>query len=150
MTIPKLGRKADHRNRTVRNLLTSLVLHESITTTRAKAISVRAKAERLMTHIRRQDLPARRYAKALLFDDNAVTKLFEDVPSRIGTRTSGFIRLTKMAPRPGDGSEMMRVELLLTPIEEIIAAETKTKTRVRKVAAPAEASAETETTETAA
>jgi large subunit ribosomal protein L17 len=138
MTTPKLGRKADHRNRTVRNLITSLVLHESITTTEAKARALRPKAERLMTHIRRQDIAARRYAKALLFDTNAVTKLFEDVPQRIGDRTSGFVRVTKLAPRPGDGASMVRVELLLTSIEDVIAAETKTRTRVRKVAATPE------------
>lgn len=132
MTLLKLGRKRDHRNRTIRNLATSLVLYEKLTTTEAKAKAVLPKVERLITIARRGDLAARRYAKSVLFDSNAVRKLFEDYPARLGGRTSGFVRLTKQTPRPGDGSSMAQLEVLLTPLEEIIAAETKTTTKVRR------------------
>jgi large subunit ribosomal protein L17 len=49
---------------------------------------------RILTSARTGSLAARRQAKALLFDANAVTKLFEDFPQRWGTRTSGFVRCT--------------------------------------------------------
>ena len=132
MNTPKLGRKTGYRGRTVRNLVTSLVLYEKVRTTDAKADALIPVAERLITSARKGTLDARRRAKALLFDQNAVTKLFEDFPSRYGTRTSGFLRTTKLAPRPGDGASMTLVELNLTPLEEVIAAETNTKISVRK------------------
>lgn len=136
MNTPKLGRKTDNRNRTLRNLVTSLFLYEKIRTTEAKAKAMRPMAERLMTMSRAENsLEARRRAKALLFDSNAVTKIFEDILPRIGTRTSGFVRITKLPVRPGDGSPMAQVELLLTPIEELIEKETKTKVSVRKTKA---------------
>lgn len=138
MSTIKLGRKSANRDRTLRNIVSSLVLYEKVRTTEAKAKAARPMAERLMTISRKGTVDARRRAKALLFDANAVTKLFEDFPQRLGTRTSGFVRVTKLAPRPGDGAAMAQLELLLTPLEEIIAAETKTKTSVRKVKATKE------------
>lgn len=138
MTTPKLGRKSAHRDRTLRNIVSSLVLYEKVRTTEAKAKAARPMAERLITTARKGTVDARRRAKALLFDTNAVAKLFEDFPQRYGTRTSGFVRITKLAPRPGDGSSMAQLELLLTPLEEVIASETKTKTSVRKAAAKKE------------
>jgi large subunit ribosomal protein L17 len=131
----KLGRKAEHRDRTIRNIVSSLVLYEKVRTTEAKAKAARPMAERLMTISRKGTIAARRQAKATLFDTNAVTKLFEDFPQRLGERTSGFVRITKLTPRPGDGAAMAQLELLLTPLEEVIAAETKVKTTVRKTKA---------------
>jgi len=137
-TLPKLGRKKEHRERTIRNLATSLVLYEKVRTTTAKAESVVPLLERLITKARTGSLAARRAAKALLFDPNAVSKLFEDLSQRQGTRTSGFLRVTKLPPRPGDGAAMAQVEFLLTPLETILQAESKTKVSVRKTAAKTE------------
>ena len=132
MTIRKIGRKKAHRERTLRNLATSLVLYEKVKTTEAKAKAVSPLVERLFTHARTNTLSARRYAKALLFDDNAVTKLFEDLTSRQGDRTSGFVRIVKLAPRAGDSARMAQIELLFTPIEEVLQKQTDTKVKVRK------------------
>ena len=132
MTERKLGRKKEHRERTLRNLATSLVLYEKIQTTEAKAKALSPIVERLLSQVIRNTLTARRIAKSLLFDQNAVRKLFEDFPSRQGTRTSGFVRITKLAPRSGDGAAMATMELLITPLEEILKKETKTSVSVRK------------------
>lgn len=128
----KLSRKSGHRKSLTRNLVTSLVLYEAIRTTEAKAKSIVPVAERLITHARTGSLAARRSAKALLFDMNAVRKLFEDFPERYGDRTSGFVRVTKLPSRPGDQASMAKVELLLKPLDEVIEASTKTKLEVRK------------------
>ncbi len=128
----KLSRKTGHRKSLTRNLVTSLVLYETIRTTEAKAKSIVPVAERLITHARTGSLAARRSAKALLFDMNAVRKLFEDFPERYGDRTSGFVRLTKLPTRPGDQAAMAKVELLLTPLDAVIEQSTKTKLAVRK------------------
>jgi large subunit ribosomal protein L17 len=118
-------------------------LYEKVETTEAKAKAVTPMVERLITSARTGTIAARRDAKALLFDMNAVSKLFEDLTTRGGTRTSGFVRITKLPPRPGDGASMAQMELLLTPIEDLIQQESRTKISVRKNAkkveeAPAE------------
>ena len=132
MTESKLGRKREHRERTLRNLVTSLVLYEKINTTEAKAKTIKPIAERLISTAAKGTLDARRYAKSILFDQNAVAKLFEDLPTRQGNRTSGFIRLTKLSARPGDGAPMAQLELLFTPLEEVLQKESQTKISVRK------------------
>jgi large subunit ribosomal protein L17 len=141
MTDRKLGRKKEHRERTLRNLATSLVLYEKIQTTEAKAKTISPIVERLLSNSFKNTLAARRDAKAMLFDMNAVTKLFEDFPTRQGTRTSGFVRITKLNPRPGDGTPMAQVELLLTPLEAVIEQESQTKVKVRKTKPQAEEAA---------
>jgi large subunit ribosomal protein L17 len=135
MTIRKLGRKKENRERTLRNVATSLILYEKIVTTEAKAKALSPMVERLISNSLKGTLAARRDAKALLFDRNAVSKLFEDLPTRSANRTSGFVRLTKLPVRPGDGASMTQMELILTPLEEIIEKESKAKVRVRKTAA---------------
>jgi large subunit ribosomal protein L17 len=135
MSVIKLGRKTGPRNRMLRNLATSLVLYERVLTTEAKAKAAAPKVERLITHARKQTIAGMRELKAVLFDMNAVRKLTEDVNTRLGSRTSGFVRITKAMPRKGDGSSMAYMELILTPLEEVVAAETGTKTKVRKTPA---------------
>lgn len=134
MTTPKLGRKKQHRERTLRNLATSLVLYETVRTTEAKAHAVLPMVERLITKASTGSLDARRTAKAILFDTGAVAKLFEDLETRRGTRTSGFVRLTKLPPRGGDGAAMAQLELLLTPLEAVLQATSGAKVTVRKAA----------------
>jgi large subunit ribosomal protein L17 len=137
-TAKKLGRKSDHRDHVVRNLVTSLVLYEKVRTTHAKAKLALPVAERLLTRARTGTLAARRSALAQLFDTNAVQKLFEDFPERWGTRTSGFVRLTRLAPRAGDNASMAELELLVTPLEQVVAE--KPKAAAAKVVEPAEPS----------
>jgi len=139
MTTPKLGRKKEHRERTLRNLATSLILFEKVRTTEAKAKAITPMVERLITHALTGSLAARRSAKAVLFDMNAVAKLFEDLPSRKGDRESGFVRITKLPPRPGDGSSMAQLELLYTPLEVVLKETTGTAVKVRKTKKSADA-----------
>ena len=123
MSTIKLGRKKEHRERTLRNVATSLLLYEKITTTKARAKAVTPLVERLLSTARQNSLSARREAKSILFDSNAVRKLFEDIITRMEHRTSGFLRLTKVAPRPGDRASMVQLELLITPLEKVIETE---------------------------
>lgn len=142
MTTPKLGRKKEHRERTLRNLATSLILFEKVRTTEAKAKAISPMVERLISQALTGSLAARRIVKAELFDTNAVAKLFEDVSARAGDRTSGFVRITKLPPRPGDGSAMAQLELLYTPLEVILQKETGSTVKVRKSASAATKSEE--------
>lgn len=141
MTEKKLGRKKEHRERTLRNLATSLVLYEKVVTTAAKAKAVTPIVERLISKARGGNLASRREAKRLLFDPNAVAKLFEDMVKRRGERTSGFVRQTKLGSRPGDGAPVVQLELLYTPIAAIVE---KSKPKKAKLAEPEKREKETE------
>lgn len=138
----KLGRKQGHRDRTLRNLATSLFLYEKVVTTKAKAHAVVPMVERLITKARSGEIAGRRAVLAELFDVNAVRKLFLDLEKRQGGRTSGFTRITKLPARHGDGAPLASLELLFTPLETVLADESQTKVRVRKTTKKIEPSAE--------
>ena len=70
----KLGRTAQHRRATLRNMATSLFRHERIETTTAKAKELRPYAERLITLAKRGDLHARRQASAKVQDREVLGK----------------------------------------------------------------------------
>jgi large subunit ribosomal protein L17 len=96
----------------LRNMATSLVLHERIQTTLPKAKELRSVFDRMITLGKRGDLHSRRMALAYLFDDSAVTKVFSDLATRFKTRPGGYTRILKQGPRFGDGADMALIELV--------------------------------------
>ncbi len=119
----KLGRDTAHRRSLVRNLVTSLILEERITTTVAKAKFMRPFAERMITLGKRAGAPAqvlhaRRQAAAFLQSPAAVRKLFDTVSARFGDRNGGYTRLTRLGFRQGDGAELAMIELLGSEIKK--------------------------------
>lgn len=107
-----LSRKYANRKSTLRNLATSLILYERITTTTAKAKELRSIIERLLTVAARNDLVARRRLLAYLFDEKAVKKMFEVLAPRFKNIKSGFVKTYHLGARLGDGAEMMMIELI--------------------------------------
>lgn len=99
-----------------RNLTKELFDHEVIHTTEAKAKSVRPLAEKLITlakHGQQENrVHAQRLAMARLNDPAIVKKLFNELAPRYATRPGGYVRLTKLGPRKGDGAEMVQIELM--------------------------------------
>src|SRR5436190_23327279 len=108
----KLQRRQDHRNALLANLVVSLIEHEQIKTTLAKAKAVRPYAEKLITLGKRGDLHARRLAMAQLRSNDVVHKLFSDVAPRFAEREGGYTRITKLGPRQGDAADMALIELV--------------------------------------
>ncbi|MBV8969002.1 MAG: 50S ribosomal protein L17 [Verrucomicrobia bacterium] len=106
----KLGRKAEHRNLLLANQICSLIEHERIKTTLAKAKAVRPLAERMVTLGKRGDIHARRLAFAVLGQKEAVRKLFAEVAPRAGARQGGYVRIIKLGPRPSDSAPMAFLE----------------------------------------
>src|SRR5207248_5593660 len=100
----KLGRKAEHRNLLLANQVCSLIEHQRIKTTLAKAKAVRPYAERMVTLGKRGDLHARRLAFAFLRQKNAVRKLFAEIAPRSATRQGGYVRIIKLGPRLSDAA----------------------------------------------
>ncbi|MFA5842914.1 MAG: 50S ribosomal protein L17 [Candidatus Gracilibacteria bacterium] len=112
------GREPDHRNALVKNLITSLILHEKIKTTEAKAKAIAPRVERLITKAKSVASGAKlereiiREFKASLFDENASRKLLEELTKRYSDRTSGFTRITHFKNRPGDAAPVVYIELV--------------------------------------
>ena len=108
----KLGRRSDHRRSLLRNMATSLLLHERIDTTVEKAKEVRSVVEKLITLGKRGDLHARRSVSSYIFDDVAVKKVFEEFAKRFGTRPGGYTRILRRGVRIGDAANLATLELV--------------------------------------
>jgi len=95
-----------------RNMATSLVLHERIRTTDARAKELRRIAERMITLGKRGDLHARRQAAAVLRERKATSKVFTELADRYRNIAGGYTRIVKLGPRHGDGAMVSLVELV--------------------------------------
>lgn len=93
------GRPANQRRALLRSLARSLVIHESISTTEAKAKELRPFVERLVTYGKKNTLASRRLAKSRLGDDAAVKKLFTTIAPRYSDRAGGYTRVVKRTRR---------------------------------------------------
>jgi large subunit ribosomal protein L17 len=107
-----LGRMAAHRKALHRNRVTSLFRYERIRTTKAKALSVRRSAEKLITRAKVDNVHNRRIVSARLFDEGIVAKLFNDIALRMKERPGGYTRIIKLGERPGDAAEVVILELV--------------------------------------
>ena len=107
-----LSRTASHRRAVLRNLATSLFLHERIETTEAKAKELRPYAERLISRARKNDLHSRRLVARKIADREVLGKLFSDIAPRYAERPGGYTRILKLGHRKGDAAEMALIELV--------------------------------------
>jgi large subunit ribosomal protein L17 len=108
----KLGRTSSHRWAMLRNLVTSLLEHEKVKTTDAKAKEVRPIAEKMIGLGKRGDLHARRQALAVVRSPGVVHRLFETIAPRYQARNGGYTRIVKLGNRPGDGAPVSIIELV--------------------------------------
>ena len=106
----KLGRTAEHRKALLANQVCSLIQHERIKTTLAKAKAVRPLAERMVTLGKNGSLHARRTAMAVLRQKNAVKKLFDNIAPRSAERAGGYTRIVKLGPRRSDSAPIAFLE----------------------------------------
>src|SRR3970040_1185546 len=100
----KFSRPTSHRLAMFRNLVTDLLKHEQIKTTKAKAKAIRGQAEKMITLGKDGTLAARRQALAYVYDKDVVRKLFDELSERYADRPGGYTRIVKLGPRLGDGA----------------------------------------------
>ena len=112
MPLSKLSRPSDQRRALLRNLVTSLLEHEEVTTTLARAKNAARIAEKMITLAKRGDLHARRQALSYLLDEDVVKKLFDVLGPRYAGRNGGYTRVLKLGQRQGDGAPMAIVQLV--------------------------------------
>jgi large subunit ribosomal protein L17 len=108
----QLGRQTKHRWALFRSLVTSLLDHERIETTAAKAKEIRGFTDRMITLGKNGSLPARRHALSFLRSKAVVSKLFSDVAARFRDRQGGYTRIIRTRRRVGDAAEMVAIELV--------------------------------------
>ena len=108
----KLGRSSSHREAMFRNMVTSIIRHESIRTTDATAKEVRKLADRMITLGKRGDLHARRQALSVVRDKEMVAKLFGELAERFRNRAGGYTRIVKVGYRFGDNAPVSILEYI--------------------------------------
>jgi large subunit ribosomal protein L17 len=106
----KLGRKAGHRKALLANQVCSLIEHQRIRTTLAKAKAVRPLAEKMVTLGKKGSVHARRTAFAVLRQKDAVKKLFDDIVPRSAARNGGYTRIVKLGRRKSDSAPVAYLE----------------------------------------
>ena len=112
----QLNRNSPHRKAMFRNMTVSLVEHEVIKTTLAKAKELRGVAEPLITLAKKDSVANRRLAFSRVRDKSAVGKLFSELGPRYAERPGGYIRILKCGYRAGDKAPMAYVELVDRPV----------------------------------
>jgi len=111
----KLGRKGEHRNMMLANLVCSLILHRRVKTTLAKAKAARSLAEKMVTFAKKGTIHHRRLAVARLHQEDAVRILFKEIAPFYKDRPGGYTRIIKLGQRRGDAAPMAILEWVEEP-----------------------------------
>ena len=130
----KLGRTGEHRNAMLANLVCSLIKHNRVTTTLAKAKAARTVAEKLVTLGKRGTLHDRRLAAARLHQEDAVKILFTQIAPAQKERHGGYTRIVRLGERQGDAAQ----RAILEWVEGPLASEAPAPAAVTETAKPAE------------
>ena len=108
----RLDRTTEHRTAMFRNMVTSLLRHERITTTTPKAKELKRFADKIITLAKRATPHARRIANRDVRDVEVLNKLFGTLADRFKTRPGGYTRLVRVGRRAGDNAELAVIELV--------------------------------------
>jgi len=114
----KLGRTGEHRNAMLANMVCSLIKHNRIQTTLAKAKAARSVAEKMVTLGKSGTISDRRLAAARLRNDEEATRiLFNELAPVFKSRAGGYTRIVQMHQRQGDAAQLAILEWVETPTE---------------------------------
>ena len=110
--IKNLSRTYEHRAALLSNLTCQLIEHKRITTTLAKAKSLRVYAEPIITRSKNDTMHNRRTVFSYLQDKEAIKELFGVIGDKVADRPGGYLRIIKLPRRMGDASDMAMIELV--------------------------------------
>ncbi len=108
----KLNKTSSHRKAMFMNMSNSLIKHEQITTTLAKAKELRRFVEKIITLGKKGDLLSRRKAVSILQDQRMSKKVFEVLAERYKARAGGYTRIIKLGNRFGDNAPTAVIEFV--------------------------------------
>ena len=115
----KLNRNSPQRGALMKGLAISIIEHESVRTTLAKAKEIRGFLEPLVTLAKKNTVANQRIAYARLQSKPAVAKLFNELGPRYADRPGGYLRIIKRGFRAGDKSPAAQIEFVLNDEETI-------------------------------
>ncbi len=115
----KLSRTDSHRKAMTRNMVTSIFKYERIKTTKAKAIEIRKKAEKMITRAKIDSVHNRRIIAKDIQDKAILAKLFTEIAPRFTERKGGYTRILKLGRRVGDAAEIVFLELVERKEKEV-------------------------------
>ena len=146
---PRLGGSAAHQRLILSNLATALFEHGRITTTEAKARTLRPYAEKLVTkakkaHAGENPLHQRREVLKVIRDKGVVHTLFTEIAPLVAERPGGYTRITKIGNRQGDNAPMAVIELVTDAYTPAPAKPAKQEAEPAPAAAPVEEAPEVE------
>lgn len=107
-----LGKKTGHRKSMLSNMACSLIEHKRITTTLAKAKTLRVFIEPILTKSKTDSTHSRRVVFSYLQNKEIVSELFRDIAPKIAERNGGYTRIIRTGNRLGDNAEMCLIELV--------------------------------------
>lgn len=108
----KLKRDISARRSLLRNLVTSVITEERVTTTIPKAKAAKPLVDKIITLGKRDTLHSRRQAASFLMTPASVKKLFDKLAPRFASRAGGYTRIVRLGFRKGDGAELCMLELM--------------------------------------
>lgn len=95
------------------NLITSLIVHERIQTTQAKAKAIQPHVDRLIINAKkREKKEAIRMLNQVLHSELSSKKVMNELIQRYSERSSGFTRITLIKFRAGDAAPLVQIELV--------------------------------------
>ncbi|MFA4888476.1 MAG: 50S ribosomal protein L17 [Candidatus Omnitrophota bacterium] len=115
----QLNRSTSWHHATLKSLVRSLLIHQSIKTTLTKAKAARPLAEKLIGLAKKNTLAAKREAFSILGSHQLVSLIFKEFGQRFAQRQSGFIRIINLGNRRGDNAKMVIFQLSEIKIKEI-------------------------------
>lgn len=111
-SLRKLGRRTDHRNAMLRNLVQSVLENGRIETSVTRAKEAQRLTDKMISLAKKGDLHSRRQALAFIYKKEVVEKLFDEYGPKYKERNGGYTRVLRVGPRRGDATEMAILELV--------------------------------------
>ena len=140
----KLSRDRDQRKALLRGLVTSLVLHERVKTTEAKAKEIAPYFDRMVTSAKKGDLHHQRQLREFLLTENSVGKMITELAPAFSDRSGGYTRVVKAGNRRGDNAPLAVIELVLPAKLATPAKGTKADSIVKSATTPQKTDASAE------
>jgi large subunit ribosomal protein L17 len=129
-----LSRPKAHREALLKNLATSLIVKESITTTDTKAKAVKRYAEKIISIGKRDTLSSKRKVVASVNTEEAYVKIVNDLSKRYKNRNGGYIKSKKVGYRLGDNAPLTTLDLIkdTKPAQQTISSTDNDSSNVKK------------------
>ncbi|MEA4910610.1 50S ribosomal protein L17 [bioreactor metagenome] len=109
----KFGRERNQRHAFIKGLAINLIRHGKMETTEARAKEIRPFVERLVTLAKVDSVARRRLVSSRIYNQEPETKkLFAEIAPKYKDVNGGYLRITKLGQRIGDGSPIAVIEFV--------------------------------------